>query len=227
MPRVSPRQARARDILTTFIEHHKTRIKQAFRRKNKFKRTLQRMGLTPAEDDLPALEPTPNDSVSLSMLSISTDSVSLELELSSTSESTSEPQDWSDLLGSDWRESSSSSASSADSLFDSSDGDSMPELYPAGYPDSDEEHQENPKLPYRPPTTSIDQHRRYRPHSKRATPLVRWGDHVQLYRHSKTPIVDRSSIGVLIFMGFIVLVLVHNTQKKHEKYDRIHVYCKI
>jgi hypothetical protein len=62
----------------------------------------------------------------------------------SDSDSSTTSEDWSDLLGSDWRGSENSSQSSGDSTFDSdSDSgdadDEMPELHPLGYLDSDEE----------------------------------------------------------------------------------------
>lgn len=65
---------------------------------------------------------------------------SISSEVSSESESSSS-DNWSDLLGSDWRgfSSSSDSSSDAESLSESSSDDEMPELHPAGYPDSDEE----------------------------------------------------------------------------------------
>ncbi|KAJ6522668.1 hypothetical protein DFH09DRAFT_1330468 [Mycena vulgaris] len=68
------------------------------------------------------------------------DSSSISSDVSSAAESSESGPDWSDLLGSDWREpsSGSSSASSTGSSSDASDDD-MPELHPAGYPDSDDE----------------------------------------------------------------------------------------
>jgi hypothetical protein len=66
-----------------------------------------------------------------------------KFKLKRTDSSSSGSRNWSDLLGSDWSGLSSSSdlsASSTDSFFESTSGDEdMPDLFPAGYPDSDEE----------------------------------------------------------------------------------------
>ncbi|KAJ6534890.1 hypothetical protein B0H19DRAFT_1322962 [Mycena capillaripes] len=146
MPRLSARQARARDVLKTFADHHTTRIKQALRRTNQLRRTLANAGLTPQDlEELmaPASLAVELDAMAIDMKSDSeadTDP-SVSLELSSESDSSSS-DNWSDLLGSDWRRfssSSDSSSSSADSSFESGSDDEMPELHPAGYPDSDEE----------------------------------------------------------------------------------------
>lgn len=153
MPRFSARQRRARDVLNTFFDHQTARIKAILRRKNKSKRALARAGLTPLESDLLAslAASTPAfDTLSIDMTSdsVSVDSSansSAELDLSSSSESSGD--NWSDILGSDWRGSSSTSSASSttdsDSLFGSDSEDSMPELHPAGYPDSDDEDDES------------------------------------------------------------------------------------
>ncbi|KAJ7174750.1 hypothetical protein C8R46DRAFT_1031354 [Mycena filopes] len=143
MPRLSPRQVRARDVLTAFLGHHTARLKQALRRKNR----LQRAGLAlPDTDDL--LAPVDIDDVlSMAMLSVSSASTSSEVdsELTSTDSTSSSSENWSDLLGSDWRglssSETSSSASSTGSLFGSSED--MPDLLPFDSPDSDEEDDDN------------------------------------------------------------------------------------
>ncbi|KAJ7807986.1 hypothetical protein B0H14DRAFT_3482800 [Mycena olivaceomarginata] len=137
MPRLSSRQARTRDVLKTFIEHHRERLKRLLRRKNKAQRALAQAGVT-LEDGEQLMDPLV-DAESITMASISTgfDS-SISSNSSITSETTSD--NWSDLLGSDWRGSSNSSASSSTSFSDSEDDtDTMPDLYPAGYPDSDDD----------------------------------------------------------------------------------------
>ncbi|KAJ7435297.1 hypothetical protein B0H11DRAFT_1937703 [Mycena galericulata] len=154
MPRLTSRQRRARDVLKAFLGHHTARLKNALRRKSKSKRNFARAGLTPEEIDhwqLPTLglaKPT-LDALSIDMTSGSepdlegSSASSISSSLSSYASESSE--DWSDILGSGWRHSSSgSSASSTHSLFESDSDDSMPELHPAGYPDSDEEDDVSP-----------------------------------------------------------------------------------
>ncbi|KAJ7829787.1 hypothetical protein B0H14DRAFT_3465461 [Mycena olivaceomarginata] len=68
--------------------------------------------------------------------SFSSDSESLSLSL--TSDSTSS-EDWSDVLGSGWRSSSSSGSTTSGSTTTDDDMDNMPDLYPAGSLDSDNE----------------------------------------------------------------------------------------
>ncbi|KAJ7483587.1 hypothetical protein FB451DRAFT_1129494 [Mycena latifolia] len=144
MPRLSSRQSRAREVFKTFVHHHTSRVKKALRWKNKIKRTFVRAGLAPEDGEaLTALSLDMREPPDIDMLSVtsgssgSSASSSISGGLSSTSDTTSE--NWSDLLGSDWRRSSSSSSASSDSLFDSSSDEGMPDLHPAGYPDSDEE----------------------------------------------------------------------------------------
>ncbi|KAF7349600.1 DDE Tnp4 domain-containing protein [Mycena sanguinolenta] len=137
MPRLSSRQARTRDVLRTFIEHHRERLKRLLRRRNNTRRALAQAGVT-LEEGEQLMDPLA-DMESIAMASISTDSdTSISSHSSLPSESTSD--NWSDLLGSDWRGSSSSSASSSTSFSDSEDDTgSMPDLHPAGYPDSDDD----------------------------------------------------------------------------------------
>ncbi|KAF7370022.1 DDE Tnp4 domain-containing protein [Mycena sanguinolenta] len=68
--------------------------------------------------------------------SFSSDS-DIDLDDSLTSDSSTHSDDWSDILGSDWRSSSSSCSSSEFTTGD--DTGSLPDLHPAGYPDSDDE----------------------------------------------------------------------------------------
>ncbi|KAJ7927940.1 hypothetical protein B0H13DRAFT_1860979 [Mycena leptocephala] len=49
MPRLSVRQARARNILTAFTDHHKAHIKQGLRRRTGLRRIFTRAGLTPQD----------------------------------------------------------------------------------------------------------------------------------------------------------------------------------
>ncbi|KAF7372012.1 DDE Tnp4 domain-containing protein [Mycena venus] len=68
---------------------------------------------------------------------------SISFEVSSQSDSSDE--DWSDLLGSDWRGFSSSldsSDSSTDLLLEFGSDEEMPELHPPGYPESDDEDED-------------------------------------------------------------------------------------
>ncbi|KAF8174189.1 hypothetical protein K438DRAFT_1771786 [Mycena galopus ATCC 62051] len=140
MPRLSARQARAREVLKTFLDHHTARVKAFLRRKNRAKRAFAQAGLTP-EDAGMDWEPPADllDTVSITMTSGASSSFSSDSE-SLTSDSTStSSEDWSDVLGSHWRSSSSSSSATSDSTTTDDDTDSMPDLYPAGYPDSDDE----------------------------------------------------------------------------------------
>ncbi|KAF7351923.1 DDE Tnp4 domain-containing protein [Mycena venus] len=146
MPRLSARQRRVRDVLKTFLEHHAARMKGLLRRKKQSARHFARAGLTPQDSELlTAMESPPNVEISINMTSDSesdsSSSSSVSSDLSSDS-STSSSDFWSDILGSDWRGSSSSSSASSTesgSLFGTNSDDSMPELHPFGYPDSDEE----------------------------------------------------------------------------------------
>ncbi|KAJ7615698.1 hypothetical protein B0H17DRAFT_1152794 [Mycena rosella] len=125
-------------------------MKQILRRKNTSARAFARTGLTPQESEqlmaLALAEPI-QKTLSIHMTSDSdTGTSSPSSGISSASRtSPSSSEDWSDLLGSDWRGSRSSftaSTSSADSLFDTSSDagdDAMPELRDIGYPDSDED----------------------------------------------------------------------------------------
>ncbi|KAJ6559695.1 hypothetical protein B0H19DRAFT_1260394 [Mycena capillaripes] len=135
MPRLSARQRRARDVLNTFFEHQTARIKAILRQSD----LLASLAASAPAFDTLSINMT-SDSVSVD----SSASSSAELDLSS-SESSSD--NWSDILGSDWRGSSSSSSASSttdsDSPFGSDSEDSMPELHPAGYPISDDEDDES------------------------------------------------------------------------------------
>jgi hypothetical protein len=154
MPRLSARQARACDVVKTFLDHHTTQIKQALRRRNKLTRIFARAGFTAQEiEELTSPGPlaADMDTVPATLMSDSesdshttASSVSTgDSDISSVSDSSSSSDNWSDTLGSDWRSTSSgSSSSSASTTFESSswDGDDeMPELHLVGYPDSDEE----------------------------------------------------------------------------------------
>ncbi|KAF7372536.1 DDE Tnp4 domain-containing protein [Mycena venus] len=129
MPRLSARQRRVSCVA-----------------KKQSARHFARPGLTPQDSELlTAMESPPNVEISINMTSDSesdsSSSSSVSSDLSSDS-STSSSDFWSDILGSDWwGSSSSSSASSTESgsLFGTNSDDSMPELHPFGYPDSDEE----------------------------------------------------------------------------------------
>ncbi|KAK7057834.1 hypothetical protein R3P38DRAFT_3169338 [Favolaschia claudopus] len=71
MPRLSARQARAREVIKTFLDHHKARIKRALRRKLNLTRTSAQAGFTPQDmEELagPALLLAP-DTVSIAMSS--------------------------------------------------------------------------------------------------------------------------------------------------------------
>ncbi|KAJ7166474.1 hypothetical protein C8R43DRAFT_846175, partial [Mycena crocata] len=152
MPRLSARQARARDGVKIFLHHHTTKFKSLLRRKNKSKKLFVQAGMTPQEADelLAAAVVVPDvETVSITMTSGSdsgdssvNSSISTGL---STASSDSSSEHWSDLLGSDWHQSSASSESSSMSSSSSSgDGDDkMPELHPAGYPDSDSDGEED------------------------------------------------------------------------------------
>ncbi|KAF7372947.1 DDE Tnp4 domain-containing protein [Mycena sanguinolenta] len=136
MPRLSSRQARTREVLKTFLDHHTARLKRLLRRKNNRQRAFAQAGV-PLEGG--ELMDTLADAASITMAPISTASSSISFDSDSlTSESTT-GDNWSDLLGSDWRSSSSSSLSSTSSSSSEDDSDSMPDLYPAGYPDSDDD----------------------------------------------------------------------------------------
>ncbi|KAJ7699411.1 hypothetical protein B0H16DRAFT_1484226 [Mycena metata] len=147
MPRLSSRrECRARDVLKTFLEYHTSRLKAVLRRKNKFKRNFARAGLAPEDiEELNTfLSPAQIfETVSINMTSGASSGTgsSIDSSISSglSSNGSESSLDWSDLLGSDWRGSSASTSTdtSTDSLFDASD--SMPDLHPLGYPDSDEE----------------------------------------------------------------------------------------
>ncbi|KAF7368106.1 DDE Tnp4 domain-containing protein [Mycena sanguinolenta] len=137
MPRLSSRQARTRDVLKTFIEHHRERVKRLLCRKNKTRRALAQAGVTLEDDNSEQPMDPPVDTESITMASISTGTSSISSDSSLTSETTSDS--WSDLLGMDWRSSSSSSTSSTSSSDSEFNTDSMPDLYPAGYPDSDDD----------------------------------------------------------------------------------------
>ncbi|KAJ7604205.1 hypothetical protein B0H17DRAFT_1222275 [Mycena rosella] len=146
MPRLSSRQRRARDVLNMFIHYHTTRVKTALHRKNKMKCALTHAGVTP--DAIAALVSAPPpvdifDTLSIDMNSDSEGDISsVGSDMSSLSSGTNSESsdDWSDLFGSDWRGvSSSSSASSGSDDAGASSDDGMPELHPAGYPDSDDE----------------------------------------------------------------------------------------
>ncbi|KAJ7206870.1 hypothetical protein GGX14DRAFT_535427 [Mycena pura] len=147
MPRLSSRQRRTRDVLKTYLQHHTARMKTRLRRNNRSRRNFARAGFTPQDSEqLTALaSTTPSfDTLSIDATSDSEselgDSSSISSDVSSAAETSESGPDWSDLLGSDWREpsSGSSSASSTSSSSDASDDD-MPELHLAGYPDSDDE----------------------------------------------------------------------------------------
>ncbi|KAJ6622113.1 hypothetical protein B0H10DRAFT_2214712 [Mycena sp. CBHHK59/15] len=149
---LSSRQARSHKILRAYLRHHTARLKHQIRLKNKAMHMLWCAGYTEEEQRLahpPAQLPfasfhltlTP-ESDSNSSLSSSVGSDSDDTDTSVTSSNNS----WSDLLGSDWRESGESAESSdgSESVFtsDSDSGDAddeMPELLPIGYSDLDEE----------------------------------------------------------------------------------------
>ncbi|KAF7360821.1 hypothetical protein MSAN_01111300 [Mycena sanguinolenta] len=146
MPRQSSRQARARDMLKTFINYHTARVKNLLHRKNKAKRAFARIGLTLEEGEqmlTPAFHALDTISVTMaSETSVTSDmSISSDLDDSLGSDSS---EDWSDILGSDWSSSSSSSASSdVDSTATEDENDSLPDLHPPGYPDSDDDDEDS------------------------------------------------------------------------------------
>ncbi|KAF8174852.1 hypothetical protein K438DRAFT_111572 [Mycena galopus ATCC 62051] len=76
------------------------------------------------------------------MSSTSSAASSINSDTSLTSANTT-TANWSDLLGEGWRSSSSSSDSSESDFTSEEDTDSMPDLHPAGYPDSDDEGSES------------------------------------------------------------------------------------
>ncbi|KAJ7473226.1 hypothetical protein FB451DRAFT_1248785 [Mycena latifolia] len=147
MPRLSSRQARTQKVLQAYLRHRSTRIKRQIRQKNRTKRALRRAGYTGTEQQLASVPPQLSHWLDLALdsdsesLSSSADS---DLGDSDTSSSTSA---WSDLLGSDMRESSESSEDSESEFTSDSDSgdadDEMPELHPLGYPDSDDEEEDD------------------------------------------------------------------------------------
>lgn len=147
MPRLSSRQRRARDVLKTYLQHHTARLKARLRRNNISRRNFVHAGFAPQDiEQLMALgSATPTfDTLSIDATSDSEPggSSSISSEISSAAESSESDLDWSDLLGSDWREpssDSSSASSTGSSSHDSDDDDDMPELHPAGHHDSDDE----------------------------------------------------------------------------------------
>ncbi|KAJ7775997.1 hypothetical protein DFH07DRAFT_766936 [Mycena maculata] len=139
-----------------YLSLHSTRLKRQIRRKNKTKRALRRAGYMDAEQQ-PASLPLLTSSFDLGLLSGS-DSDSLDSSVGSdsdTSESSdmSTSDDWSDLLGTDWRGSGTSSSSSDSSSVFTSDSDSgdadneMPDLLPLSFLDSDDEDEDSSSDP--------------------------------------------------------------------------------
>ncbi|KAF7333256.1 DDE Tnp4 domain-containing protein [Mycena sanguinolenta] len=140
MPRLSSRHARAHAILKAFIARHTARVKNSLRHKNKAKHDFARAELA-ADDVEQLLAPVFDfvDTISITMASdtsFSSDS-DIDLDDSLTSDSSTHSDDWSDILGSDWHSSSSSCSSSEFTTGD--DTGSLPDLHPAGYPNSDDE----------------------------------------------------------------------------------------
>jgi hypothetical protein len=137
MPRLSARQARTREVVKIYLQHHMTRIKSVLRRKNKIRRVFLQAGVPPPPVDLSALVGPEMETVSITMTSDSSSEVSsgspVDTELSSSS-SGSSGDFWSDLLGSDWQESSTgTSTGSSTSSSSSGDDEEMPELHAPGY----------------------------------------------------------------------------------------------
>ncbi|KAJ7132035.1 hypothetical protein C8R44DRAFT_730786 [Mycena epipterygia] len=148
MPRLSSRQRRVRDVLKTFLHHHATHVKAALRWKNKTKRTLTHAGFMAEEINAlaSASAPAAFDTLSIKMTSGSepestVTSVGSDVSSLSSGIDSESSDNWSDLLGSDWRGVSSSSSASSEGSDDASDSssDGMPELHPAGYPDLDDD----------------------------------------------------------------------------------------
>jgi hypothetical protein len=52
MPRLSARQARAREVPRTFLDHHTACVKAFLRRKNQAKRAFARAGLTSEDAEM-------------------------------------------------------------------------------------------------------------------------------------------------------------------------------
>ncbi|KAF7336506.1 hypothetical protein MSAN_02305300 [Mycena sanguinolenta] len=92
MPRLSSRQARTRDVLKTFIEHHRERVKRLLRRKYKTQHALAQAGLTLDKENSEQFMDPPVDTSPVTMASISTGSSLSLLDSSSslTSETTSD-----------------------------------------------------------------------------------------------------------------------------------------
>lgn len=134
MPRLSARQARTREVVKIYLQHHMTRIKSLLRRKNKIRRVFSQAGVPPPVD-LSPLVGHEIETVSITMTSDSSseDSSSVDTELSASSDSSGDF--WSDLLGSDWRgySTDTSTGSSTSSSSSSGNDEEMPELHMPGY----------------------------------------------------------------------------------------------
>lgn len=153
MARLSSRQARTQRLIRLYLRYHTAQIKRRIRVKNKTMRVLRRAGYTEQEQQLACLPvpvQAPIPPIQLRYTGDS-DSDSLTSSLDSDSDSTettssSSDDGWSDLLGSDWRGSGGSESSEDSGVSSESDGgdadDEMPELLPLGYPDSDDEDNE-------------------------------------------------------------------------------------
>ncbi|KAJ7333948.1 hypothetical protein DFH08DRAFT_1019754 [Mycena albidolilacea] len=151
MARLSSRQARTQRLIRLYLRYCTAQIKRRIRVKNKTMRVLRRAGYTEQEQQQLACLPMPVQAPILPIqLRYTGDSNSdrLTSSLDSDSDSTettssSSDDGWSDLLGSDWRGSGGSESSEDSGVSSESDGgnvdNEMPELLPLGYPDSDDE----------------------------------------------------------------------------------------
>ncbi|KAJ7205817.1 hypothetical protein GGX14DRAFT_397512 [Mycena pura] len=130
---LSSRQARVSRLIRVYLWLRKSQIKRRIRKKNKLMRILARAGYTEQEREETHLRDMATDSDS------SGPSLSLDLDSDSSNTTTSSDSGgWSDVLGSDWRDSScSESSEDSSSLSSESDSeyadDEMSDACPVGY----------------------------------------------------------------------------------------------